>query len=227
MCMFICIILLLAICLRRSLSDQFTNDGRLMQVEYARRAADQGGTILAVKCSNGIVLFSRTSLGSNKLSRSSEFDIAKKLWILHDELAITGSGIAADVRHSTNFAFQLSQETLMTTNSKIPIQRLSAKIAKGFHQRTLVPWLRPLGCSILLMGSRQSLIRNSGSNLAMEDTNRCDKVHRSQKRKEFSLIEVDSFGNCYDCELTCIGMEINVFVFETSSTQIHLPFLSF
>jgi 20S proteasome subunit alpha 3 len=179
-------------------------------VEYAREAAMHGGTVLAVKGKDSVVLFSYTKSMISKIVSSrkggsesvtvscedpkDEDEGPQKLRKIHNNLYVIGSGISADVSHCIRHAFLLAMKHQSTFNSDMPVRRLVTAVGESFHQRTLYPGLRPFGCSLLLIGKSQQQPERTAVT-GMVDNNSIQH-----------LFEIDSFGNVFDCDLTCIGM---------------------
>ncbi len=168
----------------------FNQEGRLIQVEYAQVAARNGGTVLAVKGKDSIVILSFSDALNHRLigdevSLREGRETPDKLRLIHD-LYMIGSGIASDVSHVTDQVFQRSMAHSAKFGSSIPLRRLATTVGQLFHQRTLYsPSSRPLGCSVLLIG----------------------RDRRKENCIAPVILEVDTLGNVFDCDITCIGKD--------------------
>ncbi len=169
----------------------FNQEGRLVQVEYAQVAARNGGTVLAVKGIDSIVILSFSDALNHRLigdevSLREGRETPDKLRLIHSDLHIIGSGIASDVSHVTDYVFQRSMTHSANFGSSIPLRRLATTVGHMFHQRTLYPSsIRPLGCSVLLIG----------------------RDRRKENGIAPVILEVDTLGNVFDCDITCIGTD--------------------
>ncbi|CAN1253229.1 Proteasome subunit alpha type-3 [Linum perenne] len=106
----------------------FSPDGRVFQIEYAAKAVDNSGTVVGIKCKDGIVM------GVEKL-------IASKMM-----LPGSNRRIHSVHRHS---GMVLSSSVY---GEAIPVKELADRVASYVHLCTLYWWLRPFGCGVILGG---------------------------------------------------------------------------
>ncbi|EEF29537.1 proteasome subunit alpha type, putative [Ricinus communis] len=106
----------------------FSPDGRVFQIEYAAKAVDNSGTVIGIKCKDGIVM------GVEKL-------IASKMM-----LPGSNRRIHAVHRHSGMV------ERNCVYGEPIPVKELADRVASYVHLCTLYWWLRPFGCGVILGG---------------------------------------------------------------------------
>lgn len=196
-------------------SHSIFEQGRLLQVEYAQQAARNGGTVFAVKGKDAVVLFSLSSSLSDELIESQNREIGDdssgpsvktsswknwrgkrpdKLQKIRSDLYVIGSGISADVSHTIRYAFTKAMHYRTEFGSDIPVRRLVNAVGKSFHDRTLYPGLRPFGCSLLFIAKNRHMKNSTKERLPTMDNNASPL-----------LCEIDSFGNVFDCDISCIG----------------------
>ncbi|CAN1346512.1 Proteasome subunit alpha type-3 [Linum perenne] len=106
----------------------FSPDGRVFQIEYAAKAVDNSGTVVGIKCKDGIVM------GVEKL-------IASKMM-----LPGSNRRIHSVHRHS-GVVLRCS-----VYGEPIPVKELADRVASYVHLCTLYWWLRPFGCGVILGG---------------------------------------------------------------------------
>mmetsp|Transcript_15885 Transcript_15885/g.20887 ORF Transcript_15885/g.20887 Transcript_15885/m.20887 type:complete len:261 (-) Transcript_15885:56-838(-) len=131
----------------------FSPDGRIFQVEYAAKAVENSGTVVGVRCSDGVVLavenIQLTKMlvkGSNR--RSAAVDG-------HAGLAI--AGMAPDGRQLINRAREECSEYSQVYGIPMPPRVLAQRLAEYIHYFTLHGALRPFGASAVLTGYDKQL----------------------------------------------------------------------
>ena len=72
----------------------FSPDGRLLQVEYAKKTVKQGSTAIGMVCKDGVLLVTDKRI-VNKLVVTEAIE---KIWQIDDNVAATASGILSDAR---------------------------------------------------------------------------------------------------------------------------------
>eukprot|EP00494_Astrolonche_serrata_P004866 UN04881 len=72
----------------------FSPDGRVFQVEYAGKAVDNSGTIVGIKCKDGIVLGVEKLITSKMILAGSN----RRLHSVHRNSGLAAAGLAADGR---------------------------------------------------------------------------------------------------------------------------------
>jgi 20S proteasome alpha/beta subunit len=149
-------------------------------VEAAFEAASKGGTVVAIKGSESVVILSYTPsvFGENTLKSRN-----KKVRKLCESICFCASGIAADVSYLSNSIFQDVLNHQYAFGSDPGIFRLAKAAAGMLHVRTLKSY-RPLGLKAIFCGW--------GSD---------GKVN---------VIEVDPLGNIHNCKISCIGSCFNI-----------------
>ena len=77
----------------------FSPEGRMYQVEYARKAVEKASTILGVVFAKGIVLIAAKSMQKLLIPQSTE-----KISRIDNHIAMASCGILADSRSLVDFA---------------------------------------------------------------------------------------------------------------------------
>ncbi|KAJ0043333.1 hypothetical protein Pint_18385 [Pistacia integerrima] len=144
----------------------FSPDGRVFQIEYAAKAVDNSGTVIGIKCKDGIVMgvekliASKMMLpGSNRRIHSVHRHSGMVLsftcpdlifWTLIFLLAV--AGLAADGRQIVARAKSEATNYESVYGEPIPVKELAQRVASYVHLCTLYWWLRPFGCGVILGG---------------------------------------------------------------------------
>jgi len=138
----------------------YSPDGRIFQVEYAAKAVEKAGTVVGIRCKDGVVLGVEKVIPSKMLVRNSNRRIFNV--DLHAGMAITG--LAADARQIVNRARAEARSFRSFYGSEITADVLCNRVAGFVHLYTLYWYLRPFGASVLL-----SVYDNDGPALYMID----------------------------------------------------------
>ncbi|MGV8141178.1 MAG: archaeal proteasome endopeptidase complex subunit alpha, partial [Candidatus Woesearchaeota archaeon] len=70
----------------------FSPDGRLLQVEYAKKTVRQGSTAIGIVCKDGVILVTDKRIVDKLIVAES----LEKIWQADDHIAITAAGILSD-----------------------------------------------------------------------------------------------------------------------------------
>lgn len=125
----------------------FSPEGRMYQVEYARKAVEKATTAVAVVFSGGVVLVSTKMLQKLMVPESVE-----KISKIDDHIAIASCGILGDARTLVDFARVRAQVNKMTFSEPIEIYALVKEIADRVQRFTQVGGIRPYGVGMLIAG---------------------------------------------------------------------------
>ena len=126
----------------------FSPDGRLLQVEYAKKTVRQGSTAIGMVCKDGVLLVSDKRL-NNKLMVAEGVE---KTFRIDDHIITTASGIISDARVLIDRAQLKAQQHSVTYDSKIDIISIVKDIADLKQVCTQSAGLRPFGVSLLIAG---------------------------------------------------------------------------
>ncbi len=125
----------------------FSPEGRMYQVEYARKAVEKATTAVGVTFLNGIVLVAGRTLQKLLVPESVE-----KISKIDEHIGIASCGILADSRVLIDYARVRAQVNRMTYNESIEVSSLVKDICDRKQRFTQVGGIRPFGVSLLVAG---------------------------------------------------------------------------
>src|SRR5210317_1458210 len=138
----------------------FSPDGRLLQVEYAKKTVKQGSTAIGMVCKDG-VLFVTDKKILDPLIITSEVE---KIWQIDNHIGVTASGILSDARILIERAQVNAQQHKVTYDSPIDVSSVVKEVCDLKQLTTQSGGLRPFGVSLLIGG-----IDESGAKLYLTD----------------------------------------------------------
>ncbi len=126
----------------------FSPDGRLLQVEYAKKTVRQGSTAIGIVCSDGVLFVTDKRIVDPLIMPES----VEKIWKIDDHMGATASGIISDARVLIERAQTKAQQNRVTYDSEIDTLTIVKDIANLKQICTQSGGLRPFGVSILVGG---------------------------------------------------------------------------
>ncbi|MCK5107800.1 MAG: archaeal proteasome endopeptidase complex subunit alpha [Nanoarchaeota archaeon] len=126
----------------------FSPDGRLLQVEYAKKTVKQGSSAIGMVCKDGVLLVTDKRLMSKLLIKES----VEKIWQIDDHIAATASGILSDARVLIEHAQVKAQNNMITYNNKVDTLSVVKDVCQLKQVCTQSGGLRPFGVSLLVVG---------------------------------------------------------------------------
>ena len=126
----------------------FSPDGRLLQVEYAKKTVKQGSTALGITCKDGVVLVADKRVSSKLMIA----DAIEKTFPIDDHIVTTASGIISDARVLVDRSQLKAQQHFVTYNSKIDVLSIVKDMCDLKQICTQSAGLRPFGVSMLVAG---------------------------------------------------------------------------
>lgn len=126
----------------------FSPDGRLLQVEYAKKTVKQGSATIGLVCKDGVVLVADKRILDKFIVPQS----IEKIFQVDDHIAAGASGIVSDGRVLVENAQVISQQHKMTYDEPIDIKTLVKEICDIKQRFTQYGGPRPFGVSILFAG---------------------------------------------------------------------------
>jgi proteasome alpha subunit len=126
----------------------FSPDGRLLQVEYAKKTVKQGSTALGMVCKDGVVLVTDKRIVDPLVVPES----VEKIFVIDDHMAATASGIISDARVLIERAQIKAQQHRVTFDSPIDTLVVVKDMCNLKQICTQSGGLRPFGVSILVAG---------------------------------------------------------------------------
>jgi len=126
----------------------FSPDGRLLQVEYAKKTVKQGSTALGIVCKDGVVLVADKRITSKLMVAES----IEKMFRIDDHILSTAAGIISDARVLVDRAQLRAQQHAVTYDSKIDVLSIVKEMCDLKQVCTQSAGLRPFGVSMLVAG---------------------------------------------------------------------------
>jgi len=129
-------------------STMFSPDGRLLQVEYAKKTVKQGSSALGLVCKDGVVILADKRI-------IDKFIVAKsveKIFQVDEHIGATASGILSDGRILIEKAQVISQQHKVTYDESMDIRSLVKEICNVKQAYTQYGGARPFGVSIIFAG---------------------------------------------------------------------------
>ena len=129
-------------------SIMFSPDGRLLQVEYAKKTVKQGTTAVGIVYRDGVLIVADKRIVEKLIvGRSIE-----KVFQVDDHIGATASGILSDGRILIEKAQVSAQQHRITYNEPIGTETLVKDICNLKQLYTQVGGARPFGVSIMFIG---------------------------------------------------------------------------
>jgi proteasome alpha subunit len=126
----------------------FSPDGRLLQVEYAKKTVRQGSTAIGMVCSDGVVLVADKRIVDKMVIPES----VEKIFKIDDHIAATASGIISDARVLIERAQIKAQQHAVTYDTPIDTISVVKDICALKQVCTQSGGLRPFGVSLIVAG---------------------------------------------------------------------------
>lgn len=143
----------------------FSPNGRVFQVEYATKAVEKSGTVVGVRCKDGVVMGVEKTVLSKMMSPGSN----RRILTADLHTGIASCGIAADARQLVNQARSEAKNYKGFYGHSIPGRVLAERLAGHVHMHTLYWYMRPFGCSVMManydedMGPQLYMIEPAGT----------------------------------------------------------------
>ncbi len=126
----------------------FSPDGRLLQVEYAKKTVRQGSTAIGMVCSDGVLLVADKRIVDKLVIPES----VEKIFKIDDHIAATASGIISDARVLIERAQIRAQQHAVTYDTPIDTISIVKDICALKQICTQSGGLRPFGVSLIVAG---------------------------------------------------------------------------
>ena len=124
-------------------------DGRVFQVEYAAKAADNSGTALGLRCSNGVIIAVDKPLTSATMVPTTN----RRVHNIAPHIGMTCAGLLSDSLYVLDNARRDAASFLSTWSESIPVRKMADRTGEFVHTFTLHAHRRALGCSLLIAGT--------------------------------------------------------------------------
>lgn len=126
----------------------FSPDGRLLQVEYAKKTVRQGSTAIAMVCKDGVIFVTDKRVIDNLVVPEA----VEKIWQIDEHMGATASGILSDARVLIERAQLKAQQHRITYDSAIDTLSIVKDVCDLKQICTQSGGLRPFGVSVLIAG---------------------------------------------------------------------------
>ena len=126
----------------------FSPDGRLLQVEYAKKTVKQGSTAIGLVCKDGIVIVTDKRI----IDKLIVPEATEKIFKIDDHIATTASGILSDARVLIERSQLKAQQHRVTYDSPIDVLSIVKDVCDLKQICTQSAGLRPFGVSLLIAG---------------------------------------------------------------------------
>ena len=126
----------------------FSPDGRLLQVEYAKKTVRQGSTAMAFVCKNGVLLVADKRIVDPLIIPEA----IEKIWKIDEHIGVTAAGIVSDARVLIERAQLTAQQHTITYDTPIDILSIVKDVCSLKQICTQSAGLRPFGISLLIAG---------------------------------------------------------------------------
>jgi len=130
----------------------FSPDGRLLQVEYAKKTVKQGSTAMGIVCSDGVLLVTDKRIVDPLVVSEA----VEKIFQIDAHVGATASGILSDARVLVERAQVKAQQHRVTYDSPIDILSIVKNMCDLKQICTQSGGLRPFGVSVLVAGIDQN-----------------------------------------------------------------------
>lgn len=129
----------------------FSPDGRLLQVEYAKKTVKQGSTAIGVVCRDGVVLIADKRIVDPLIIPEA----VEKIFQIDDHIGATASGILSDARVLIERAQIKAQQHQVTYDTPVDVDEVVKDVCNLKQMCTQSGGLRPFGVSLLITGVDQ------------------------------------------------------------------------
>ena len=126
----------------------FSPDGRLLQVEYAKKTVSQGATSIGIACKDGVVLVADKKIGEKLIVPES----VEKISPVDKFIGAAVTGIMSDGRVLIQKAQTKAQSHRITYDERIDVLSLVKEVCDHQHLFTQYGGARPYGVSLLIGG---------------------------------------------------------------------------
>ncbi|KAF5701440.1 proteasome subunit alpha type-2 [Fusarium globosum] len=181
----------------------FSPSGKLVQIEYALNAVNQGITALGIKATNGIVLATEKKSSSPLADQSS----LSKISDITPNIGMVYSGMGPDYRVLVDRARKVSHSGYKRIYNEYPPTRILVQdVARVMQEATQSAGVRPYGVSLLVAGWDEGIEPEEESKTTEEsEEKRVNRKTGGIHKGGPMLYQVDPSGSYYPWKATAIG----------------------
>jgi|TARA_Y100000034_G_scaffold66985_1_gene80833 proteasome alpha subunit len=129
-------------------STMFSPDGRLLQVEYAKKTVKQGTPVLGLVCKDGVILVADKRV----IDKLMVVNSVEKVFQVDEHIAAAASGIMSDARILIEKAQVIAQQHRVTYDEPMEPASLVKEVSNLKQAYTQYGGARPFGVSLLFAG---------------------------------------------------------------------------
>jgi len=126
----------------------FSPDGRLLQVEYAKKTVRLGNTAIGMVCKDGVLLVTDKRI----VDKLVVAEAIEKIFQIDDHIMATAAGIISDARVLIEQSQVKAQQNRVVYDSPIDLINVVKSICDIKQMCTQSGGLRPFGVSLLIAG---------------------------------------------------------------------------
>ncbi|KAI9690850.1 MAG: Proteasome subunit alpha type-2 [Bathelium mastoideum] len=192
----------------------FSPSGKLVQIEYALNAVNQGVTALGIKASNGIVLATEKKSPTPLIDAQS----SSKVSLVTPDCGMVYAGMGPDYRILVDRARKVSHTGYKRVYNEYPPTRILVQdVARVMQEATQSAGVRPYGVSLLIAGwddgiepeTAQTQQQQQGQGEADAEDEKQRRVRTGKTggilKGGPSLYQVDPSGSYFPWKATAIG----------------------
>ncbi|KAL9086655.1 MAG: hypothetical protein Q9159_004064 [Coniocarpon cinnabarinum] len=184
----------------------FSPSGKLVQIEYALNAVNQGVTSLGIKATNGVVLATEKKSTSTLIDNTTQ----SKVSLITPNIGMVYSGMGPDYRILVDRARKVSHTGYKRIYNEYPPTRILVQdVARVMQEATQSAGVRPYGVSLLMAGWDDGIEPDAeGEEILDEKTGEKKKLPRKTGgilKGGPSLYQVDPSGSYFPWKATAIG----------------------
>ncbi|GIJ91310.1 proteasome subunit alpha type-2 [Aspergillus pseudoviridinutans] len=186
----------------------FSPSGKLVQIEYALNAVNQGVTALGIKATNGIVLATEKKSSSPLIDPPS----LSKISLITPDIGMVYAGMGPDYRVLVDKARKVSHTGYKRIYNEYPPTRILVQdVARVVQEATQSGGVRPYGVSLLIAGWDEGIEPETGEAQRGDEEGDLKKATVATGKTGGilkggpSLYQVDPSGSYYPWKATAIG----------------------
>jgi len=126
----------------------FTPDGRIIQVEYAKKTVEHGSTAIGIVCKDGVLIVVDKREGNKLLVN----EFTEKIIQIDDHIGAAIAGLISDGRILIEKSQLKAQQHRITFDTKIDVKSIVGHICEEKQRFTQFGGLRPFGVSLMIAG---------------------------------------------------------------------------
>ncbi|ABW98285.1 prsA2 (nucleomorph) [Hemiselmis andersenii] len=126
----------------------FNSKGKLLQVEYAKRAVSLSHTIIAVKTKQNAIIGTKI----NQITKSEFPFFGTKIFIINKKMGMGGTGMYQDIKILVKKARNHAKTFKQNFGEEISLRQIVRDLACFIQEFTQTGGVRPFGASLILIG---------------------------------------------------------------------------